>query len=705
MLKRRHFLQLTGSTAATIGLSQWDLSRSAQMLAKDSPRKLALLVGINQYAEGTRGISTLNGCQNDVRLQTELLVHRFGFDPKNIVTLVDAQATRQNILQQFETHLIAQAQPGDVVVFHFSGHGSRLVDPEPIANRPYNSAIVPFDAVDLRPDGSVNDIMGRTLFLLMSALQTENVTAVLDNCYAGGGTRGQIKIRSVRDGEKAKPSQVELDYQDKWQRQDRLNLTAAQVRALRQAGVAKGVVLAAALAGQTAEDRLFSDFSAGTFTYTLTHLLWQQAATLDVAHPAIASQMFQLSNYQEPVFDRSPNLAPNSPLFFTLPLGRSAQAVVTAVKQDQATLWLGGLAPDTIAAFAAGSTFALLDATGKTNGKVTLKARDGLTAIGTVEGQAKVGSLLQEVDRVIPNDFRLRLGVDPSLVAESAAIQAQLQHLGRLDIQPLNLAKPVDYVLSRITPAYAALLKQHESAIDTIALLKPNLELLPNSSSDDRKEPLPTALKRLTPILQSLVAAQLVRQTLNATTSTLKVGVTVAPVEQPNAIIAQAGTVSTQSLAMLSSRSLPLNTPFQLQLSNQNTFPLYFLVMLVNPNGQLETLFPNLYTLGNLDQISEVAPQSKRVFPDPKQGDRFKLSQDASGRSEVLVIASPKPLNTVFRRLQTLSAEPMPDRTSRSIDGLLEDVSRSRNQSSFTLNTEDLATLSIGLNFGSRTNP
>ncbi|HEY9907625.1 MAG TPA: DUF4384 domain-containing protein, partial [Thermosynechococcaceae cyanobacterium] len=287
---------------------------------------------------------------------------------------------------------------------------------------------------------------------------------------------------------------------------------------------------------------------------------------------------------------------------------------------------------------------------------------------------------------------------------------AQLQSLARLEVQALNPSKPVDYILSRITPAYAALLKQNAPAIGSIVLFKPNLELLPNSSTTGEvsaAEPLQTALQRLIPTLQSLVAAQLVRQTLNATSSTLKVGVTVAPVEQPNAIVAQAGTLPTQSME-LSSPSLPLNTPFQLQLTNQNTFPLYFLVMLVNPNGQLEVLFPNLYTLGNLDQISQVGPQSKRVFPDRKQGDRFKLSQDAVGRSEVLVIASPKPLNRVFRQLQTLRDDPKreqaSERTSRSIEGLLEDVSRTRNSSSSTLNAEDLATLSIGLNFVSQKN-
>jgi hypothetical protein len=102
-----------------------------QVLAKSTPRKLALLVGINNYPDKPP-ITPLRGCVNDVALQRHLLIHRFGFNPKDIYTLTDAQATRQGILEAFEEHLIKQAKPGDVVVYHYSGHGSRVSDPDPI---------------------------------------------------------------------------------------------------------------------------------------------------------------------------------------------------------------------------------------------------------------------------------------------------------------------------------------------------------------------------------------------------------------------------------------------------------------------------------------------------------------------------------------------------------------------------------------------
>ncbi|NES80905.1 MAG: caspase family protein [Moorea sp. SIO2B7] len=88
--KRRQFLQFAGSTLAAIGLSQLDLIRQAnqynRVVAQNTRGKLALLVGINNYPIG---ISSLRGCLNDVQMQYELLVHRYGFNPKDIRIVTD----------------------------------------------------------------------------------------------------------------------------------------------------------------------------------------------------------------------------------------------------------------------------------------------------------------------------------------------------------------------------------------------------------------------------------------------------------------------------------------------------------------------------------------------------------------------------------------------------------------------------------------
>jgi len=196
-LKRRQFLQFAAFTLATLGLNQLDLQqqsiRYARALAQPAPRKKALLVGINQYTHDRR-FTDLKGCLTDVELQQRLLIDRFGFHPEDIHILTDntpQKPTRDNILNEFETHLIHNTNPGDVVVFHYSGHGSRFRDPNPRTTPtgtaiPDNSTLVP---MSLSPnDSELPDIMGKTLFLLTSAINTDYVTVVLDSCHSSGGT-------------------------------------------------------------------------------------------------------------------------------------------------------------------------------------------------------------------------------------------------------------------------------------------------------------------------------------------------------------------------------------------------------------------------------------------------------------------------------------------------------------------------------------
>ncbi|BAZ42600.1 peptidase C14 caspase catalytic subunit p20 [Calothrix sp. NIES-4101] len=280
-MKRRHFLQFAGSTLATLGLSQLDITQQgdkyAQVLAQNTGRKLALLVGINKY---TNGINPLYGCATDVLLQKHLLIHRFGFNPNDIKILLDEQATRQGILTAFEQHLINQAKPGDVVVFHFSGHGSQVEDPDKDSPDGLNSTLVPIDSGYDSTGGVVQDIMGHTLFLLMYALKTDNITVVLDSCHSGGAKRGNFVVRSRDGGNKFQPSSQEVTYQKQWLK--RLNLSPQDFRKLRRQSVAKGVVIASAKRDQYAADAPFNDFHAGAFTYLFTQYLWQQTANQPV---------------------------------------------------------------------------------------------------------------------------------------------------------------------------------------------------------------------------------------------------------------------------------------------------------------------------------------------------------------------------------------------------------------------------------------
>jgi len=88
--------------------------------------KKAVLVGCNY--PGTK--AELKGCVNDVNRMYKCLVERYGFEEENIRVLIDTddsypQPTGVNIRRAWKT-LVEGARPGDIIFFHYSGHGTRL---------------------------------------------------------------------------------------------------------------------------------------------------------------------------------------------------------------------------------------------------------------------------------------------------------------------------------------------------------------------------------------------------------------------------------------------------------------------------------------------------------------------------------------------------------------------------------------------------
>ena len=390
---RRQFLQFTGSALASIGINQllWQqqsLLRYGQVLAQSTPRKLALIVGINQYKS-----QPLEGCLNDVDLQRNLLIHRFGFNPKDILVLPDAQATREGILTAFEEHLIKQAKPGDVVVYHYSGHGSRISDPNPIVVEPneegLNGTFVPVDA-NLpagypEVGGTVQDIMGHTLFLLMSALKTENVTVVLDSCFSGGATR-ESRVRSRNGGKNILVSANEKTYQEQWL--SRLKMSPEEFVRGYRAGVAKGVVLAATAPDQLAREININGFKSGIFSYLLTHLFWQENSNIEKIFTKILPEIPENFD-QKPGYEVKPGTRyQQQPLYFINSPNSTAQAVVTRVSGDTAQLWLGGV---DLRKVEAGTVFTRVKGTGQ----VRVLVRDGIVAQGKIEKAVTEGTLLR----------------------------------------------------------------------------------------------------------------------------------------------------------------------------------------------------------------------------------------------------------------------------------------------------------------------
>jgi Caspase domain len=230
-LDRRTFLQQAGLAVFTwgttgIGLdSRGNNNRLAsliqnyqQTLAQSTNRKLALLVGINRYPHHEH----LDGCLTDVELQRELLIHRFGFNPQDIITLSDRASTRENIETAFVEHLGAQAKADDVVVFHFSGYGGQIKMPifsevataEDLNSVEYKlvNSLIPVDGVISAEKALIsNSILQDTLLVLAQSLSTTKCTFVLDTSFnlSPRAKHSNFKIRSA--GEVAQtPSSQEL---------------------------------------------------------------------------------------------------------------------------------------------------------------------------------------------------------------------------------------------------------------------------------------------------------------------------------------------------------------------------------------------------------------------------------------------------------------------------------------------------------------
>lgn len=671
LFKRRHFLQSAAATLTTLGLSQIDFWHQAHQFdrsnAATAPRKLALLVGINAY-NGYR----LNGCLNDVRSMQILLEHRYGFDSKDIKVLTDAQATREGILTAFETHLIEQAKPGDIVVFHFSGHGSMVLDPDPNPGFIYNNSgvngtIIPYDFGNGESD-SVRSIMGHTLFLLQAALKTENVTLVLDSCHSGGGLRGNTVIRSLKpfsaDQIPIAPHE-ELDYQKRWL--TKLGWTEAQFKQQRRQGIAKGIGLGAAKLDQEAQDAEFNGFYAGAFTYLLTRYLWQLPTTqsLDAmfANLELSTQMLvDKSGVQVPTYEaKLGSTNPRQPVFFTAAPQPAAEAVIHETPQPGQPIkfWLAGVSPSALNSYETGAIFNLIDNQGQTIGQLEQTvSRNGLEATGQLRSgnvQPTKGMLLREQIRSLPSDIKLKVGLDKSLGDALSTVQAALDNLSWLNLTPIAQKQPLDYVIGRMTGENAKRLQSKALSLppeNAISLFTADLTPIPESFGE-HNEPVETAVNRLRPRLKSLLAGQILRSLLG-NTSPLKVSADIFPVDDNNKPLGQGRTLSSRGLQSstfktpsMQTQPIKLGSSLGVRIKNSERTNLYVAALVISDSGEMGVLFPFGYEAP--DAASLVAAGQALTLPVP-----FEL-YGTPGTLELLLIVSREPLREALRALQTIA--------------------------------------------------
>ncbi len=171
-------------------------------------RKFGLFVGINDYPET---IGPLSGCVNDAVTMQETLVNKYGFKKSDTSLLLNAEATRDGIINKIKEYQNT-ASEGDVFVMHYSGHGGLFPDKyseeqdetklvffnyldedgkEQVLypRDKYDSTLIPVDA-DQDTSGKPwkNEILDDELYALFSEFTKKGVQVVLisDSCFSGG---------------------------------------------------------------------------------------------------------------------------------------------------------------------------------------------------------------------------------------------------------------------------------------------------------------------------------------------------------------------------------------------------------------------------------------------------------------------------------------------------------------------------------------
>jgi hypothetical protein len=156
-----------------------------------APRKRALLVGINEYANPA---NRLQGCVNDVFLVSSVL-QESGFSAEQTRIVLDDRATAAGIIERLEW-LVDGVRPEDQLVFYFSGHGAQLpgYGVGEVIDR-YDETLVPHD-FDWSPETSVTD---NQIYEFYSQLPYKTrLLMVFDCCHSGGIHRdGGLAVRGI----------------------------------------------------------------------------------------------------------------------------------------------------------------------------------------------------------------------------------------------------------------------------------------------------------------------------------------------------------------------------------------------------------------------------------------------------------------------------------------------------------------------------
>lgn len=160
----------------------------------------AFVIGIGEYPADS-GWNKING-DKDIEIIVPML-RKLGFRQENIITLKNQSATKHNIKEAVYKTLIPKLHNGDIVYFHFSGHGQLITDldgdEDGSKSEGWDEAMIPFDAMSkYNANGYkgenhlVDDELNEWLMDIREKIgNTGKILVALDACHSGGASRGE----------------------------------------------------------------------------------------------------------------------------------------------------------------------------------------------------------------------------------------------------------------------------------------------------------------------------------------------------------------------------------------------------------------------------------------------------------------------------------------------------------------------------------
>ena len=683
-IARRQFLQagltsLIGWQFLTRNRVAFAAEQYVRQTTASNQRKRALLIGINQYdakeesqnaAATTNGWLPLHGCVNDVELQKELLIHRFGFAPQDIVTLTDREATRSNIADAIATHLVAQTLPDDLVIVHFSGHGSRLGN--------YNT-LVPVDSGLPQNLENLRDITEQEWQGWLQAIATDRILNVIDAgfYYPNVSAIGNFRLRSRVGLKNWQPTSESIDNQP---------ITPKPL----------STTLRAASGDMLCADAQWSGFSSGAFTYALVKQLWQStpATTIHVVMSDLATTLDrralhndnltiekQVANMWEVEASKQKAIATTTfaEMLPTPDFGSDGVIINSTGDRHTADVYLAGLPIAVLSNYAAGAILNVMAAStseiasasepqsvlksipANPQATVQLKSRNGFN--GKVEvlndhsinPKLETGQLLQEVMRAISHNVKLAIALDVGL-SKIERVDATSAFSTLPNMFGVNANEQcADCLFGAQSASYGLFTVGHTPILGSFGSVG---------------ESVGVAIKRLQPFLESLLAAKLIRTTENQAATHLDVRVTLKAMI---GVDERSVTLASQSAARASLipannvsntvRTKPINIGDHLecQIENFSDQPLYMRIFCLDPRSKILT--PNFiatpYANDGIIPASEIL-----TVPYPKAPMNWAVSAP-KGMVDVYIVISRSPLLQVAKILEASQ------RQASSLNGLI----------------------------------